>query len=265
MLRSIDELIGYDVLAEDGQIGSVHDFFYEDDEWTIRYLIVDTGPWILGKKVLISVRALDQPDWNSHKFPVTLTREEIKNSPEIDADKPVSRQEEIQLHNYYGWPIYWSEPRNIGRPLSTVPPSPSEIQEEGQVEKEIEKRRDITRDEHGDPHLRSVREVIGYAISARDGEIGQVDDFIAADEDWVIRYLVVDTGTWIPGRKVLMSPNLIEGIQYEDSSVSIDLSKETIKNSPEYDPTDTVDREYENILYDYYGRPKYWGENQESE
>lgn len=259
MLRSANELIGDHVLADDGQIGSVHDFLYEDREWVIRYLVVSTGPWILGKKVLISVRALGQPDWTSNQFPVTLTREEIKNSPEIDADKPVSRQEEIRLHEHYGWPIYWSEPRNIGEPLPTSPPAQSEIQDQARAEKEIGKMRPVSRDEHSDPHLRSMREVIGYAISARDGKIGRVDDFITADDDWIIRYLVIDTGNWIPGPRVLIAPNWIGSISYEENAVRVNLSKEMIKNSPEYDPANPVSREYENILYDYYDKPKYWG------
>jgi uncharacterized protein YrrD len=261
MLRSTNELIGYDVLAEDGQIGSVHDFFYEDQEWVIRYLIVDTGPWILGKKALISVRALAPPDWTSNQFPVTLTTEEIKNSPEIDTDKPVSRQKELRLHEHYGWPIYWSEPRNIGEPLPTAAPQFSEPADEAGVKQEMGKMRPITRDEVGDPHLRSMREVRGYAISGQDGKIGRVDDFIIADEDWIVRYLTIDTGTWIRGKRVAIAPNWIGNISYEDKTVRIDLSKETIKNSPEYDPSDPIKREYENNLYDYYGRPKYWAKD----
>jgi hypothetical protein len=112
---------------------------------------------------------------------------------------------------------------------------------------------------HSDPHLRSTREVIGYHIQARDGEIGHVDDLIVDDELWYLRYLVIDTRNWLPGRKVLVAPAWAEQVSWIERKVYIDLKRETIKNSPEFDPSMPVNREYEVQLYDYYGRPRYWG------
>lgn len=258
MLRSCKELFGYEVLAQDGQIGEVHDFLFEDREWAIRYLVVDTGPWILGRKILLSVSALGQPDWSGQQFPVALTREKVKASPEVDADKDVSRRQEIKLHDHYAWPMYWDEPGGVERPVPQSPPSPTEVQEEEKVTRDTGEKTAISRSEYGDPHLRSMRDVRKYNIVARDGKIGQADDFVVATEDWVLRYLVVDTGTWLPGRKVLIALDWIEAIRYESSEIGIDLSRETIKKSPEFDPEEPVNREYEGQLYDYYGRPRYW-------
>jgi hypothetical protein len=236
MLRSVEALSGYTILARDDTIGTVDGFYFDDLYWTIRYLVVDTGTWLTGRKVLISPLAVGQPDWETHLFPVELTRNQVKNSPEIDLVKPVSRQLETELHRHYEWPAYWSDVS----PGSTPSPqqgAPADLR---------------------DPHLRSTKEVIGYDIQARDGKIGHVEDFVTDDQDWTIRYMVVDTRDWLPGRKVLVSPQWVEQILWSESDVHVDLARETIKRSPEYDPSAPVNRDYEERLYDYYGRPKYW-------
>lgn len=247
MLRSIKALRGYTIAARDGEIGHVHEFYFDDASWILRYLVVDTGPWLFGRKVLISPVALAQPEWGLERFPVLLTKEQVENSPSIDLDAPVSRQQELELHRYYGWPVYWSGPgAPVGPgavaidPIEAAPGAPATQQEEG------------------DPHLRSTREVIGYHIEARDGEFGEVEDFIVDDVAWIIRYMVIDTRAWLPGRKVLISPRWIEEVDWIETKVSVDLPQETIKNSPEYNPKAPVNREYEERLYDYYGRPAYW-------
>lgn len=263
VLRSAKELIGYDIRAKDNGIGHVHDFYFEDEEWAVRYMIADTGPWLLGRRVLVSVTALEAPDWQTQTFPVALTREEVKNGPEIDADKPVSRQQQLKLHEYFGWPIYWGTDAHSpgSRVVGTKPNVVAEDQVPETGLKEMERGLEVEPEQHGDPHLRSMREVIGYGIDANDGEIGDVDDFIVDDEEWEVRYLVVDTGALLPGRRVLISPDWTDWIHHDEGEVMVDLTREAIKNSPEYNPEDPVNRAYEDTLYDYYGRPKYWERN----
>jgi len=70
--------------------------------------------------------------------------------------------------------------------------------------------------------------------------------------------MVVGTRDWLPGKKVLIVPQWIERIYWGAEQVHVDLSKKTVKNSPEYNPSDPVNREYEIRMYDYYGQPKYW-------
>jgi hypothetical protein len=250
MLRSLTALYGYTVLATDGDIGKVHDFYFHDDSWKVRYLVVDTGHWLPGRKVLVPPRALGRPNWAGLNFPVALTREQVKQSPDIDAERPISRQQETELHTHYGWPAYWIDP-GIGpwpaiTPLIPIPapPEPS----------------DTEAAEHVDRHLRSVREVRGYHIHASDGDMGHVEDCIADDALWVIRYLVVDTGNWLPGKQVLVSPQWLKEISYMDRSVHVNLTRENIRHCPEFHPAAPVNREYEERLYDYYGRPGYWEE-----
>lgn len=242
MLRSIKELQGYTILAEDGGIGRVVEFYFDDDAWTIRYLVVDTGEWLSSRTVLIAPLALGQPDWERQIFPVKLTKEQVEQSPDFDTTMPISRRQEADLHRYYRWPIYWTGGGGII--INQVMPRQAIEKQERNAQEEV------------DPHLRSTREVIGYYIQARDGEIGHVEDFIVDDQTWSINYMIVDTQNWLPGRKVLVSPSWIDKVSWLEAKVYIDLSRETVENSPEYDPSVPVDPEYEDQLYDHYGRTK---------
>lgn len=243
MLRSVHNLGKFTIGARDGEIGQVHAFLFDGHTWVVRYLVVDTGKWLPGRKVLITPAALGRPDWENRVFPVDLTREQVKNSPDIDVDKPVSRQREVELHSYYDWAPYW------GVGYGAVAPTAQPAMVDRQAVQEAAK---------GDPNLRSTREVKGYRIHATDDEIGHVDDFIVSDEDWVIRYLVVDTRNWLPGRHVLISPEWVENIGWEEQEVWVGVTKQAVKDSPEYDSSTPVSREYEEQIYDYYSRPKYW-------
>lgn len=251
MLRSLKELHGYHILALDGEVGSVHDFYFDDEEWMVRYLVVDTGPWILGRKVLLSPLSLGQPDWMAQKLPVNLTKTQIKESPDINTEKPVSRQQQKALHEYFEWPSYWVSPMASSAASRAILHSEIEaIREKEKVQEE--------KAESFDTHLRRTREVIGYLAAGRDGELGRVHDFILDDETWDLRYLVLDTGIIIPDKKVLIAPFWIKGIHYDDREVYIDLKEQVIKDSPDFDPAQPIQRAYEEVLYDYYGRPYYW-------
>jgi hypothetical protein len=243
MLKSMTELMGYRMAATDGEIGKAHDFLFDDKEWSVRHLVVDTGRWLLGRLVLIAPQALGEADWESRRFPVSLTKDQIEKSPSADADKPVSRQHEIDLFRYYAWTPYW------GGGMMGLYTQPAGVGVPEEAGKQVDQ---------GDAHLRSVRHVKGYYISAHDGEIGHIDDFIVEDETWVIRYVVADTRNWLPGRRVLVSPWWFKNINWADRKASTDLKRADIKNAPRYDPVAPVSREYEERLYDYYGRPKYW-------
>jgi hypothetical protein len=243
MLRSAKELFGYSIQATDGDIGKAHDFFFDDETWAIRYLVVDTGDWLSGRKVLIVPSVLGEPKWESRSFPVSLTKDHVEKSPDIDIDKPVHRQQEIELYNHYQWVPYWG----ATMPGGFIAPAP-----DGTEKPEEEKK------EEGDTHLRSAREVLGYHIHAADGPIGHAADFILDDRVWIFRYIVVDTKNWLPGRKVLISPHWVSGVSWKESLVYVDLTKDLIKNGPEYDPSAPINRRYEERLYDFYGRPKYW-------
>ena len=243
MLRSVKELHDYAVRALDGDIGSVYALLFDDQTWEIRYLVCDVGVWLPGRRVLLVPAVLEQPHYDTQMIPVGLTKEQVENSPDIDTDMPVERQYEIVLHRYYNWPAYWGALEPVG---AVSPPLPAMAM--GEMEDEP----------GGDPHLRSTREVIGYYIQAQDGDIGHVEDFIVDDEGWVVRYMIIDTRNWWPGKKVLVAPSWITDIRWGEAQVQVDMTRDQVKNSPEFDPAASVNRVYEERLFDYYGRPKYW-------
>ncbi|MBD3343960.1 MAG: PRC-barrel domain containing protein [Chitinivibrionales bacterium] len=247
MLRSAKETKGYTIKAADGTIGDVSEYLFDDIYWTVRYLVADVGDWLVHKHVLISPSALLEP--TEKEFPVNLTVEQVKKSPRIDAAKPVSRKEEEKLRMHYGWPMYW-EPTGMAGPM----PAPIPIAD---IEQERHEREKGEKSEN-DSHLRSLNEIMGYHIHATDNEIGHIDDIIFDSKSWQFRYLVVDTKNWLPGKKVLISPEWANKISWFEKMLYVNVTKEQIEKSPEYDPSTPVNREYEEILYDFYGRPKYW-------
>lgn len=245
MLLSVENLFDYKIEAKDGAIGKVHDFFLDDRSWNIRYAVVDTHTWLPGRRVLISPESLQHPHAQGRLLPVSLTREQVRKSPDVDLEQPVSRQYEQQLHQYYRWTPYWYGGYGaISAPAAPMGPATSRIATE--TEKQVT------------THLRSARELAGYRLHAKNGEIGHVEDFILEDENWVIRYFVVDTRNWLPGKKVLLSTEWIREIDWSESEVHVNIDKREVQDSPEFNPNTPVNREYETRLYDYYGRPKYW-------
>lgn len=230
MQQRLHSLIGYAIRATDGDLGKVYEFYFDDVTWTIRYMVAETGNWLSGRKVLISVVAMGKPDWESRAFPVNLTCEQVRSSPDIDTQRPVYRQHEAELHEYYQWPQYWEGGYQGALGITPFPlfeaPLSQESPESGRQD---------------DPHLRSTRQVTGYKIHATNGEIGHVADFMVNDQNWAIRYLVVDTGNWLPGKKVLVSPSWIKSVNWDDASVTVDRMRESIKNSPNAGPSKDID------------------------
>lgn len=246
LFRNAQTFFDYALLAEDGEIGSVADFLFDDTTWTIRYLVVKTGNWLTGRKVLIGTEAVTRAHGETQQFEVRLTREQVKDSPDIYADQPVSLQHQIELNTYYGWPLYWTA-------QTYAPIYPALISDPAPLVEELPEA-----EESRDPHLRSVREVMGYHIQATDDDIGHVDDFLIASESWAIHYLVVDTRNWLPGKQVLMSPRWIQRIDWGDRRVVVHVTQDAVRNSPEYLPNEALSREYEERLHEHYRFPKYW-------
>jgi uncharacterized protein YrrD len=245
MLNKAKTLTGYKLNSLDGEIGKVSKFYFDDQYWAIRYLVADTGNWLTGRQVLISPHALIAVNKEEQYISIDLTKKQIENSPSLNSDKPVSQQFELSYYGYYGWPIYWNGPFMWG-------PYPNII-------RNSEKWKESTTDKKAwDPHLRSTHNVSGYHIQAQDGEIGHVEDFILDDETWAIRYLVIDTQNWWPGKKVLISPKWIERISWGESKVFVSLPSETIKLSPEYTEESLITRDYETELHRHYNRKVYW-------
>ncbi len=254
MLRSAKELKGYAIGASDGDIGQVDDLYFDDEAWTVRYLAVDTGTWLSGRRVLISPISLGRPDWTAKKLPVALTRERVSNSPDINTQKPVSRQHEADYFGYYGYPYYWGGLGTWG-----MGAYPGHLISANAVQADRIAQAAAAEAAQGvDSHLRSCAAVTGHHIEATDGEIGHVEDFLFDDDSWSIRYLVVDTSNWWLGHKVVVAPRWITSVSWPDAKVSVDLTRQAVKDAPPYDGLVPLDRQQETGIHEHYGRPGYW-------
>ena len=264
MLRNTNDLQGYAIQATDGPIGHVKDFYFDDQKWVVRYFIVDTGTWLSSREVLVSPMAIGQPNWRDEVLPASMTKEQIKHSPDIDTNKPVSRQHEMEYLNYYSYPYYWGGAGLWGGemgPNMIMPgyegrqagPHPVRTPEElAQERVQALARKD------DDPHLRSCKSVVGHAIHATDGDIGHVQSLLVDDETWAVRYLVVDTSNWWLGHKVLIVPQWVQDISWAQANVSVNLSRQAIQDAPRYDPAATFERKNEDDYFKHYGRANYW-------
>jgi uncharacterized protein YrrD len=245
MLNKAKTVKGYKLNSLDGEIGKVKEFYFDDQHWAIRYLVAETGNWLTGRQVLISPYALVAVNNEKQNIEINLTRKQIEDSPALESDKPVSRQFEDAYYGFYDWPTYWGGPYMWGAyPL--IVRDPEQWEESSQGEKTW------------DPYLRSTKDVTGHHIQAADGEIGHVEDFIIDDETWAIRYLIINTQNWWPGKKVLVSPQWIERVSWLESKVFVNLTRETIKQSPEYTEESLLTRDYETGLHRHYNRQGYW-------
>ncbi len=242
MLRNINSLIGHKIHATDGELGKVDEFYFGDKTWNIRYMVVETGSWLFGRKVLISPAVMKAPDWKLKVFPVALTREQVRTSPDIDTQKTVSRQHEIELQKHYDWGgSYYAGGMSGG---FMFPPH--------LLEEEKPEPADPAQPKE-DTHLRGTHAVTGYKIHATDGTIGHVEDYMVDDVKWDIRYLIVDAAPWLSGRKVLISPRWIKSVNWETSEVFVDLTQAAVRNSPAYDPLLPISENYESVLHHHYG------------
>ncbi|MGH9717082.1 MAG: PRC-barrel domain-containing protein [Candidatus Acidiferrales bacterium] len=223
-LRRIKDMREYTIDAADTDIGRVRGLFFDDLTWTIRYIVVAASTVLSGKELLLSTAALKKRAWSPLHIRVNLNWKQVESAPGVDLRQPISRKGEIEQHNHYGWPHYWEG-------------------EDGQ---------------NSEAHLRNSEEVSGYKVTARDGEIGRVDDFLFDDKSWKIRWAIINTDGWWSGKRVLMSPRWIREVNWRDRRIHVGLSREQVKKSPEWNPEKPVSRKYELELHKHYQLPPYW-------
>ncbi|HZD40345.1 MAG TPA: PRC-barrel domain-containing protein, partial [Terriglobales bacterium] len=193
-MRRIKDLRELTIRATDGDIGKLEDLYFDDHTWSVRYLVVNTGSWLLGRRVLLAPVSVSGFEDSAAVMQIGLTREEVRNSPPVDTQKPISRQYEEEYYRYYGWVPYWG----AGAVMGPYPPPPRAIAR-------VSKNEEVPASEIRQTHLRATSEVTGYYVEALDGEIGHVEDLVVDDRDWVVSYFEVDTRNWWAGKKVLVS------------------------------------------------------------
>jgi hypothetical protein len=216
MLDRLRPLLGHHIHASDDLIGTLDDFFFDDSQWVMRYLVVDIGKFLRGRKVLISPAAIVGIDQTSKIVSLKHSIDQIRNSPDIDVDKPVYRQLEEQLLNYYGWVAHWTPQSDLPEPQSQPVPT-------------------------GDTHLRSMNNVCKYAVMAFDGRVGSIDDFVVDHNGWRIPLVILDTRHYLSTTQVILPALRLKGIRVEDREISIDMNKADVSAAPRFDPARQLD------------------------
>jgi hypothetical protein len=254
MLFAVSGLQGCAIAASDGRIGAVKDFLFDDQSWTIRWLVVDTGDSLTGRKVLIhpsAVAPLAIPPKprlpmmspsDSLEVSVNLTRRQIEESPEARADDPVTKDMEALLYDYYGWDPGWGA---------------TDFSENAIVDKAAEQ--GATGAESGPgggQGLESAARIIGYHVHASDGELGHVENLLADDAGWDIRYLVIATSSWRPGKTVRLAPYAVTAVDRADREVKLNVTRDQVKSAPAWDPLATTDEVSEQQLRRHFGWPR---------
>jgi hypothetical protein len=241
MLLSAKGLRGYAIRAIDGPIGPVEDLYVDDESWSIRYFVVRTGNWLSGRKVLISPTSVGHAGWMARQLPVALTRTQVERSPDSDTIIPVSWQHqsnEFELGN----PQYWG-----GAGLWGLGAYPGSLTTAARVEEQLKAQRTDPTSSPVDGHLRSANAIIGHDIQATDGGIGHVEDLLVDSHTWVITQLIVATGSWWDGRRVLVSARTIKDVSWPEAKVSVDLTRQAVKSSPLYDSLAQLERQQEGM------------------
>jgi hypothetical protein len=211
MLRNMIDIEGFAIQATDGILGHVKDFYFDDESWVVRYFVVETGLWHANRRTLISPMAMGIPNWPEKLIPASLTQEQVRNSPDIDTDKPVPRQHQASV---------------------------------------IRRKNDL--------NLRSANSVLRSYVHATDGDIGHVAGILVEEETWAIRYMIVNTSNWWLGHEVLIAPEWVEDVYWAESKLMLALTRQAIKNAPEYNSLAPITREHEKLLHAFHGRPGYW-------
>jgi len=251
MLLAASALTGYDIEATDGTIGTVSDFLFDDKNWILQWLVVDNSTWLAERRLLLHPSSIVTKAYDRHALGVALTKTQIEGSPDIRHDQPVSRQTEMSLYDYYGASPLW-EGGYFGNGAIASPLSSPPIY--GQTPLGSPDDEDPN---HGarDPHLRSVAEVTGYHVHATDGPIGHVENFIIGDEHWDIRYIIIDTRNFWPGKHVLIAPHAATEVDWHRHEIRLNLSREAVRTSPEWNPDDLIDAAFEQSLHTHYNWP----------
>lgn len=262
-LHALNDIEGFVIHAVDGDIGAVKEFYFDDKQWVIRYLVVETGHWLASKKVLLSPIAIEKVNREDKTFTVSISKEQVKHSPDIDTQQPVSRQHEAEHLGYYGYPTYWGNtglwggypsPYMIAPGYASVAPQPADGVDMPDMFADV----DVIKHRDDDHHLRSSLAVTGYQLEAKDGDLGHLQGMLIDADTWAIRYLIINTSNWWVGHLVLIAPQWIKEVSWPTSKIYVDMTQQQIKEAPVFDPSIPLNREHEKEIYLHYGRNGYW-------
>ena len=258
MLRKLKNLKGFTVHGRSEDLGKAKDFYFDQHYFVMRYLVIETGSWLQHEKTLISTESFEEINYQNQEIVVDLTAEDLEAGPSIKKNKPVSKVMEEKVVKHYDWPIYWASPHPSDGPAiqagSIIREKLFDFEKLTDEEKQAE-------ENEVESNLRSFNEIRGYHIQAEDKEFGHLEDLFVDEENWAIRYLLIDTRNILPGKDVLIAPEWLQNISWNKEKIYVSKTKEEIKSAPEYKEEKSdrlVHRDYEEKLYDHYNEIKYW-------
>lgn len=238
MLFAVSGLIGCSVEASDGAVGAIKDFLFDAENWKIRWMEVEPGERLMGRRVLIHPSSIEPLDVSAPRgglpmlsfqhtpsVSLWLTKEKIEAAPAPPEQAPVTREIESQLCAYYGFDPDWADADGAAAGDS------------------------------GDRRLVSAVSVKGCHVHATDGDFGHVENLLADDVKWDIRYLVIATRNWLPGRHVVLAPHAVTGVETGKGRVDVNVTEEQVKSSPEWDPLTIADEVAEASFHRHFGWP----------
>lgn len=255
MFNSISHLAGAHAHAVDASLGPIRDALFDDRRWAIRYLVVNARAWLAEREVLISPYSVKQPLGHERRVQVALTRRQVAASPDVGTELPITRQQERALLRHYHYPEYW---HGDGLwPLRSMPaPELTPLRFTA-----LRAPRSAAPGEEAVAALplRSAGELFDFEVHMEGGTLGQVQDVVFDDENWLIRYLVVDTRGWWPlGRKVLVALHWVDRIDWARQRLHVTLTRDQVRASPDYQDVASIHRGYEVKLHANYLRAGYW-------
>ena len=266
MLFAVSGLMGCPVEASDGEVGVVRDFLFDHETWKIRWMAVEAGDWLPGRRrVFIHPSAIapfelsPKPSLPMMSSPATLeltvklARAQIEAGPHAHEDDPVTRDMEALLYDYYGWDPYWGA-AHFG--AAVLPNAESQIVERcGAARALTLKSRRLTAAITCTAWPNS-RAIIVHAV---DGDIGHVENLLADDANWEVRYLVIATRNWWPGKVVQLSPYAVKDIDWFGERINMNVTRDQVRSAPAWDPLAMTNEVSEEDLHRHFGWPGYGG------
>jgi hypothetical protein len=262
MLFAVSGLEGCPVRAIDGEVGAVKDFLFDDATWKIRWVTVGAGHWLPGRQLFIhpsAIAPLELPpkprlpmmsQGETLELTVNLMREQIATGPHSAEDEPVSRDMEALLYEYYGWDPYWGATHFGAAALPNAEQRVVGDAAQRNAEAEIPPVDGVDR-------LHSAVGLKGYYVHATDGDIGHVENLLADDANWEIRYLVIATRNWWPGKVVQLAPYAVKDIDWFGERIDMNVSRDQVRSAPAWDPLALADQASEDELHRHFGWPGY--------
>ncbi|MCF3942003.1 PRC-barrel domain-containing protein [Oceanobacillus alkalisoli] len=231
----------YNIDATDGEMGKIKDIYIDDNDWKIRYAIVDTRKWLPERKVLLPPSIFIGVNPENESMEVEYDKSTIKNSPPVPEGTDLTRDKENQLFKYFGWTRYWSDDVILSgekRPLGRVGSNEEEWYERMEDPLYDADEGELRR-HHRDNNLRSHEEIMNSRAHGKNGKLGKVVDFIY-DDDWKVKYIVLTSNNVMTNDYYPYPIERITSVDWFEGDVYLDETVEQFANKTNYPSNEDI-------------------------